>query len=570
VKIKFNTILVVGLLLIYGPLMIGTHLINYDDPMVVKPLEQVSTLQDYFVLRDQLKIMDLQPIRDLSLVIDWKLTQLFGFDFFRFSSLLIYLGFCWIVVRICKQLFWDLALFPAFSPWMLLPFFWSPIQVSSVVWVTARKHLLAGFFIAAATDLLLRYVRKKSSAGLSEVGILFLYIAACAAQPIIVGWPFVAFLLAWNWSDRRLGLREGLLFLSLVVSGVYVVYANQSYYNTAYSIQTIGLIKSQAWDVSEIGSSVLALGRYVFQMLVPFFPTPTSYHPASWQTASGFVCLCLALVAIFYSKKSERSSLGLFLICFFLLLAPVVVRISNIFGSDTYLLSASIFYVIFLLYLFREWLDKRAARLSVVLLSFMSLGFSIHYAHQWRSTRALFSYAYAVEPSPFNGLNYAHELNRLEEYRLALELGLKVRAWAPEQRGTAQVISYAVYQIHAGQPRVGIEALNQTWMESIWFYFYLAGFYEDLNEKELARSTLERAISDQRLFVDDNVKQVEWLFARVYRLCNELTPDQNCRESLRKLGRHWLLTRYWSQESFITQLKSQELEARFKNEKATR
>ena len=104
-------------------------------------------------------LIDVQPIRDVSLLADIFLLHHFGLKTFHLTNFIIWLGILILTMILLSRLFRlteiHYIVFALFSA--------HPVFANSVAWISARKHLLAAFFILGATLSWVRTLQRESN-----------------------------------------------------------------------------------------------------------------------------------------------------------------------------------------------------------------------------------------------------------------------------------------------------------------------------------------------------------------------------------------------------------------------
>lgn len=395
-----------GLVAIYGQHFFKDQLIQYDDPFVVQPLEKVNSLRQYGNAIKSGVIVDLQPVRDLTYKINYWLSDWTGHPYFHHANVLCFLVALLGVYALLLEWFpksrWGNVLLIH-----LLAF--SPLYVSSVAWITARKHLLSLMFIVWATWFLIRYLKGSRWAAWA---LSLCYGFSVLSHPMNILWPVLAGAHLFVFSQ---GPRWKVLIPSLVM-GLVVGVVNLKYYGAQYEFISGGNTKFASQDIHGVSSSLLMLGRYAFQTLIPYWTSIGDYGFDSWQNLVG-----LCILVVFYSmiwKWLGRKAVFLSILGFVALLFPVVGRITQHSGNDTYVLSASVLLTFWVYILVRrvfgdQVLSRRfrnwAIGFALVFLS-LEIAFSEKKAEVWSDRLDVLRQSYEVEPSIPTQALYAETL----------------------------------------------------------------------------------------------------------------------------------------------------------------
>ena len=252
------------------------RLLERDDRRLVEPLRHLRGLSDYADAVRSGRILDLQPVRDLSFALDLAIGSATGLGTFHLTNLLLWLAITAVVYRILRQ---NLGPGPLAVACVAV-FALHPVFVNSVGWVAARKHLLSSLFILFATYEVLRADRILDGRRTGWIGLLF--GLSILSQPITVLWPLWAVSYLWL---RGPGHRMGALRLVGVCAPLLgaCVAANLFYYQGAF-VQQTGAQKFV--EVDGTGAvALLALGRYFANLAFPV-SLATSYCRGARSTSS--------------------------------------------------------------------------------------------------------------------------------------------------------------------------------------------------------------------------------------------------------------------------------------------
>ncbi|MBF0297522.1 MAG: hypothetical protein HQK51_02315 [Oligoflexia bacterium] len=343
----FYVLIFIILFSLYQPILFTNAVVNPDYALVTSPMTSVHSFLDYIKAIKINKILDIQPIRDLSLAIDIYLARLVGVRIFEASNLLIWLFSTILLYKIFLLFNLNLLL----SRSLILIYTIYPTFVHTVSWASARKHLLAYLFILAATYLALKSLKNKTHKTKDIILIYLFYLSAIFSQPIVLLWPLWYLLVALVGpapfkipeSDRKKIIQISIPLIIILIINTTI---NYYYYNYIY-ITAVGTSKYiLQYDV--LGVKFLSIGRSFFQFVYPFVFAIT-YDPGSIANIIG-----LFLLLIFYYlfwKSYAWKNLIVWGSLFFLPLFIVLFRMTKIFLSDSYLLLSSVSFFIMILLL---------------------------------------------------------------------------------------------------------------------------------------------------------------------------------------------------------------------------
>lgn len=449
---------------IYFRLVVDDPFLAFDDKVAAGPIAEVHSLRGYRELRAQGKILDVLPVRDLSYYIDYRIKKSTGLSPFHATNLVIWLALLFFAFRILTLLYGrGPAAWAAFALFSL-----HPITVGSIGWISARKHILAGFFVMAATWVLLKAVRENARGTKVAAIVALLYALSVLSQPITLLWPlWAALFVALNESSAR----RRLLVIPLACVPIMVACAVMNYhYYTGPYVALSGITKFATSPDADLGMRLLALGRYFANFVLPARLAATYYPGSPWNIA-GLALFAVSLFLIF--KALPRKPALVWLAYFLFPLSVVLARMTNIFVSDTYALTA-LFGLVNLLALACGRIRRGYVILAAVAVAFVPL--SIYNARAWSSDYALWRHAYRTEPTPFGLRMYAHQLLARGEYDEALRLAVWLKDWEPHDPLAVRQWAAVLFE----DPRLSVEKKIETIERegsSAWRDYYLSLLY---------------------------------------------------------------------------------------------
>jgi hypothetical protein len=431
--VVFFLILLTGLYLIYGHLFETDAFLAYDDSLISKGLESIHSFSDYIHSIRNGSIPDLQPVRDLFTWINYRLLDLTGKGHFHLMNVLVFILLLG-GIRKGLQLLFERSGTLIDALVLLIAF--SPLQVSSVAWISARKHLLSGALTVWATVSLIRFLQ-----GQRRQWIIFtvLFLLAVFSQPINLFWPCFALMSMFLYGQKRLWK---FLIPSFIIAAI-VGYLNLRYYDSIYVWISGGFSKFQKTKESGWGASYLAYGRYFLQTLVPYWTSVGEYDIQSWQNIAG-----LMLIPPYYyllSKLTDMRKAVLIAIAFTTGLIPVIAKITNRFGTDNYLVTASIPLMVgFFLILRHSGLKTKI--LAPILLVAIGAEFQLSRtrAQAWTDTFSIFEQAYELESGFINQFQFTDWLLNRGDVGTAYPLAVDLYERHPEKLGANNMLARAI------------------------------------------------------------------------------------------------------------------------------
>ena len=354
--------IIITLFIIYRHFLFQEIILNYDDRQLISASEKVlSQWSNYWSDFFKGRSLDLQPIRDISYSIDLLLRQFWIFYKFHFTNIILWTGACFFVHKIFSHQSEDRYL----SLLMTLLFCSSPISVSSIAWIAARKHILSTFFIFWATSIVIRRHPRALNKN-DAISIAMLYLLACLSQPINVLWP-LWFVYYYRPTNSFVSIVNNLLTYLLVIS-LLVLSANYFYYTgEVYSkLNILGKFYNQ--DMHSYYLTFLAISRYCFLNFFPFSALPVSHNPGSLENLFGFFLIVTFALFFYISREKDKARFIPPVIYFFLPVFIVTLKITSIFCSDTYILGASLGFYWALLILLNKLKNKNLVYITLMIL----------------------------------------------------------------------------------------------------------------------------------------------------------------------------------------------------------
>lgn len=521
-QVFFYFLLILLLFSSYYPLLSTDPITDYDDQLLLGGVENLQSLTNYIERIFAGKVLDIQPMRDLSYFIDFKIKDLIPFHSFHLTNLVLWIGICYFFKNILEMvdenseehfcLIWSLVFLYAFSP----------VFSSSVAWVSGRKHLLSTFFTLWATFLFLK--NKKYPLTITKsFSITLCYLLATLSQPINVLWP--VFILIYSFIDQKIGERK-ILIGCLVVIALIILSVNLYYYGVIYERITAGDGK---YDSSfGAGLSLLALGRYFYLTLFPFDSLPVSHYQGSWENMVGLVLLISGLFMV-YKKRVGAAIVFCFIVYFFLPLIPVTYKITRIFCSDTYILNASIGIYVAVFLILKNKHSKKIATLFFIY-AFTLFYLNLGYIKIFESTEAIFNYAYAKEATPMSITNVADNLLVHGKFAEAKTLIDQLEIMEPDNRYFVKLKSDLIYndpKTSEADKSKALEALNP---KAPIVYLRLALIYSNNNNVAAFETNIRKLLSDPQAYIRNSYLRNEEVVALIRVTCEKNKVEAECKK----------------------------------------
>lgn len=385
--------------LLYSNYLIKDPILGRDDVLLILPLKNISSFGGYIEAVKNNTILDFQPIRDLSFFINIKLIEWAGISTFHFTNFVLFFVTIFLFMKILdvlgfskRQILFSSLLYTA-----------HPLMISSVGWISARKHTLALIFLLLS---LIDYIKNKKITNKS----IAWYTLSILSHQIFILFPVWIFIYSkvnrMIIHVRRFLLMSFLGFLVLFLGILKTFYLEMG--NVTY--------KYYHWS-ENISRYALSVGRSVIQIL---FPVSISgdYFQGSLLNLVGIPVL-IVCIFICYKSKSAKDSLIWLGLAF---LAHILTYIT--FVNDTYLYLPLMCSIVAANYFFTSCpikVDFKVIIASVLICFSLLMSKTLISSQMWRTDIELWKQSYKNEPSPFTSILLGSHLLKLDE-KSALEL----------------------------------------------------------------------------------------------------------------------------------------------------
>ncbi|MEI8346668.1 MAG: hypothetical protein WCG27_04320 [Pseudomonadota bacterium] len=516
---------------LFLPLIISDPLSGFDDPKVVVSLEKVSGLGGYLEIFKKHQLLDIQPIRDFSLWLDWQVKKLTGIGTFHATNWVIW-GF---ILFFFHSLLKQLPLSPLWHFFFLGLYAFNPSFVHAVGWASARKHLLSTFFILWATYLLFKH--QESIKHLNKISLrlmallIILYLLSCFSQPINVLWPlWVGLFFLYS---RPKGFLPLMVILGLIALGVLGI--NYHYYTQIFPLQTHGIDKfvtNQA-DHSTIAFFFLAIGRYFLQLTFPYWPSPVPIGPGSSPNIVGL--FIFPLVTYFFWKRVPRDKFALWGLYFLFPLLTVVVKTTQIFVMNTYLINAAVgFYLLLAMAIVKNikkrWLNHAFFLTLSVAILLPWIIISWQQTKTWQSNFYFWKNAYQMEPITITQYAYAKELmnNKQADQAYPLVIGLFADGYLDPELPlllAKSIFYHSQLQIPDKIKQLQVLMQKNDLEKSPWINYYLAGAYAQIPNWPSAYKILKDATINKEIFIQAMQRDLETILIELVFYCQKVPQN---------------------------------------------
>lgn len=559
----FFIIIFLSLFFIHSEIITKDPLLNYDDNYVVSPMQHVTGVKDYISKIKSGEIYDLQPIRDVSFYLDFKIKKILHISPHHFINLII-----WMSILIFLFLLLTMqSVSPPIAYVLVSLYAFHPCFANALLWATARKHLLSTSFTLFATYFILTTTASNSNKdnGPSNKQIFLIslfYFLSCFSQPINILWPiWVLALIAFHYKDsykKLFNSRWLIMFSLLTMTLLTCAILNYFYYTTVY-VQQSGLTKFIENADNQISFKLLIVGRSFWQAIIPFWSTPTSYYPGSVLNILGIILTVIVTWAIY---KTKKKILFIWLLFSVLPILVITMNVTNIFGSDTYILNTGIGVFIIFGIIINDYSSKLHQRffqycslLAALLLLLIFIYTTSQISTSWLSDYSLFERASNSEATPLNLKNYIQNLLKNGEYKKSFALANQLIDWDPEGNNVDSIYLLSVYKYPDlnNQDKISLlENKNFIYKDSPWLKYYLASLYASQKNFQKSNEIIE-SISESALlrFKEDSpVVLAEFIY-----FCH--MANKNCLTIKNKFTLVKKLSKpKWDEQKFQTRLKS--------------
>ncbi len=280
----------------YYPVISAHRRVDADAQIILPLLDSWDNPVTYILDLLSFKTIDLQPIRDLSLVIDQFFYAHLNTNTFAFQNALIWGLCCFLVFRLLRSLFPETDERKLYL--CVVAFTVYPLFSSTIPWGMARKHLLSMCFILLATCKL---TGAGSALTKKEKGfIISSFFLAMLSQPISLFWP----VWAWFYVKRsRPDLIKSFNQILPVLIFILIVIGLVNFFYYEMSPVFLKNFPKKTSTPFYFGGQLLAVGHYFTTLVAPYFLS-FYYTLGHWTTLTGIVLLVFA--GYFHYKYNER------------------------------------------------------------------------------------------------------------------------------------------------------------------------------------------------------------------------------------------------------------------------
>lgn len=350
-KLIFITVLFIILFVAYYPVLTVHQTVSPDAYFLLPFFDKIESLGDYLHHLFTLRAYDFQPVRDLSLFIDWKIFHSFKINIFIWHNLVLWFIACFFIKKTLNKIFPDLAEIKAMIfTWIFAIY---PLFVGTIAWSIARKHLLAFLFIVLSTYYFLDWLDTHKNKSAYKVTLF--YFLSLLSQPIAILWVFWAIIYSWPVIKHKKSL-----FISLSLFFILGFITNYIYYTKSQFFA--GIFEGKTGDTWRFDLKIFAIGQYFQQIFFPYeqiFQYGLDYK----YTIQGYFAFTLITLLYFFLRRPTRFYLQWFL--FALIPMGVVLNTPRLI-MDYYLLLSGLGFFILAVMIIKDFSLKRIVILTII------------------------------------------------------------------------------------------------------------------------------------------------------------------------------------------------------------
>ncbi|MBI2521578.1 MAG: hypothetical protein HYV97_14275 [Bdellovibrio sp.] len=377
-------------MVIYFSILKNSPHIDLDYKSNIIPLLTVDSIEKYF---SSAQIFDLQPIRDLSLLLDIYQERITGYSSFHLQNFILWLA----IVSFAYFLLLKIGVQHKHAYSIVFLISTHPVGANVVSDIASRKHLLSVLFILLTTIFYLSWCQlpKKTTVIL----IILMYLLSILSQPITVLWPMLPLVQSFFQIKMRLKLRQLLVLLLPIASLCF--YFNYRYYTGKYLHQANAIKIYPMLENLQLIPQMY--GRYFINIIFPF-DLALYYKIYSVQNLAGSILFMLWLWLL--KKRLSILALVLPLVLYFIPLIVVTFNITPIFVSDMYLiLPLIVFFYLSYKSVINLIHSQTLLAIMVIVLCVFSL-LSYRQSRIWLSNKSIWENDYKNQPSHESALQY--------------------------------------------------------------------------------------------------------------------------------------------------------------------
>lgn len=295
-KNKLHYVIFLLLIPVYLPIIIASKTVDPDAQIILPNLLKMNSVYEYILSLINLKTIDFQPIRDLTLSLDLYIFNNFGINTIVSQNLIWWIGCLYTINKIIinlnnKDPYLRLILLGLLASY--------PLFVPSIAWGMSRKHMLSFFFILNAIHLLIKTDSYSTKSSLKITGFYFLSVFS---QPITILFPLWEMI--YLKLVKRVSVRNLISFL-LPTLVVFIIGFSLNFYYYEYS-ETFRRVFAEKTSQLNVSDALLAIGHYFFQIFFPFI-LAFKYDLGHFSVLIGLFLIPLVTFAVLKGKNRNEN-----------------------------------------------------------------------------------------------------------------------------------------------------------------------------------------------------------------------------------------------------------------------
>ncbi|MES2527848.1 MAG: hypothetical protein V4598_12215 [Bdellovibrionota bacterium] len=495
-------------IVVYSHYWLTDPVLQRDDILLIRPLDQIRSFGEYLQFAMNNTVLDVQPLRDLTLWINLKFQHMLGYPFFHAVNFLIFFVSIILFRKLLKVLeFSSQAIYLS-----LLIYSIHPVMVSATGWISARKHSLALVFLLLS---LISFIKEKKIT-IPMIGWFFLSVLS---HQIFILFPVWVFLYSkykkFPQDKTKFSILAAVGFL-LFALGTYKTFV-MGMGNTTY--ETFSFFEN-------ISRFILSSGRAMSLLLFPV-SISGAYDQGHPLNLLG-IPLIVMTMAVFYKQKAWDSLL-------WILLGALAYALTYIaFVNDTYLYLPLICLLIAFNYSFRA----RPLKLPSVIKNFVLIFClsllvlkTISASKMWKSDLDLWRYSWENEGSPYSQIQLSQSLIPLDQEK-GIEF-LRAGARNFDLVSHREILKYFLTTIYTSNLPIEkkIEIMKECYVDHIIYNSWYGLTLAEGNDFEMREGTgmLKKVLEPEENYVEGSDGRK--IYASLKYLCRNFPgKDVVCKE----------------------------------------
>lgn len=297
---------------IYVPQTYNKQFFIQDDEYILAPIFKANSFLEIY----KGEFVDIQPVRDLTYWLDYKMQPYFNFSTYKMTNLLWWFSCCILT----------LVFFRVFSrvynlqvPSFIFLFLFSiillhPSMSLPVAWISSRKHLLAFFFILLASIYQLKFAEKLNKKHFIYAQLF--YVLSLMSHVIYSPWCLWAGYILYQFGHLNKFKKYSYPFITMALGGI-ISLVNVLFYKNLYKKLNLSTVTgiNLTYNFDTLSIPILAYGRYFYNYL-NLLSVNVYYVVYSYAS---FVGVFIFIVYLYFMKrnfhKNEIKSLLLLFFC---------------------------------------------------------------------------------------------------------------------------------------------------------------------------------------------------------------------------------------------------------------